>query len=210
MDHKNPSNIVIFSNIFSCNATDHLVSYSMPQPDTRGGYAFDDDIYDGVATGGELRSGLGQLTDGHIGSSNYRLSPANVPPGFEWVGWKNVTHPNPELRFEFNEQRNFTAFKLFVNNFFSKEVELPKYVEVVFGLDEGIYSRKKIFHTVRQDREHDAARWVTVNLEKRIAKFIKCTLGHRNTWMLLSEISFESGKLKISTISNPSQTDNSR
>lgn len=168
----------------------------MPEPDLRGGYAFDDDIFDGVATGGELRNGLGQLTDGHLGSSNYRMTPTNLDPGYEWVGWRNQTHPNPELRFKFDQQRNFTAFKFYVNNFFSKEVELPRYVEVVFGLEEGIYSRNKIHHVVRQDRDHDDARWVNVDLEKRIAKYVKCTLSHRNTWILISEISFESGKLK--------------
>ncbi|XP_072015960.1 LOW QUALITY PROTEIN: discoidin domain-containing receptor 2-like [Amphiura filiformis] len=181
--------------LFGCLWQDHLVSYSMPEPDLRGGYAFDDDIYDGVATGGELIKGLGQLTDGNLGSSNYRLTPFNLEPGFEWVAWKNVTHPNPELRFEFDEQRNFTAFRFYVNNFFSKDVELPKSAEIVFGLEEGVYSRSKIFHTVRQDMEHDEARWVTVNLEKRVAKFIKCTLLHRSTWILISEIDFESASV---------------
>ena len=180
--------------LFYLHISDHLVSYSMPEPDIRGLYAFDDDIYDGAATGGELVNGLGQLTDGQIGDSNYRLSPSNVDPGYEWVGWKNNTHPNPELRFVFDQQRNFTAFKFYANNFFSKQVELPKRAEISLGLEDEVYSRTKIFKTIRQDRTHDDARWVTINLDKRVAKYIKCTLFHRNTWMLIGEIDFESGK----------------
>lgn len=168
----------------------------MPEPDLRPGYAFDDDTYDGSATGGNLINGLGQLTDGIIGHTNYRFTPSNLQPGYEWVGWKNTTHPNPELRFEFDEQRNFTAVKFYLNNFFSKDVELPKSIECVFGLEENAYSRTTVEQTVRTDRVHDEARFVMVELERRIAQYIKCTLYHRNTWILISEISFESGKLE--------------
>lgn len=53
--------------------TDGIVSYSMPQGDIRGaGWEFYDATYDGYWDG-ELRKGLGQLTDGKIGQENFRL-----------------------------------------------------------------------------------------------------------------------------------------
>ena len=54
-----------------------LVSYSMPDGDTRGGSSdlnLRDLTYDGSKGGGWLRGGLGQLTDGESGHTNFRVN----------------------------------------------------------------------------------------------------------------------------------------
>ncbi|XP_038063802.1 discoidin domain-containing receptor 2-like [Patiria miniata] len=179
--------------LYGCLWADHLVRYNMVEPDIRGEYAFDDDTYDGFASeDGRLINGLGQLTDGNLGSSNYRLSPVNLHQGYEWVGWRNTTHRDPVIVFKFDSLRNFTSLEFHTNNFFSKDVELFKSVEVYFGLQEGHYSTRTINWNVKQDLVHEDARWVTVNLQNRLARFIKCRLRHRNKWILISEVSFAS------------------
>lgn len=53
---------------------DGLVSYSMPDGDARGGdYNLRDLTYDGTRRGGWLAGGLGQLTDGETGHTNFRV-----------------------------------------------------------------------------------------------------------------------------------------
>jgi hypothetical protein len=63
---------LFYQRIFSSFA-DGIVSYSMPQGDLRGaGWEFFDSTYDGHWDG-ELRRGLGQLTDGKIGPDNFKM-----------------------------------------------------------------------------------------------------------------------------------------
>ncbi|XP_022085105.1 discoidin domain-containing receptor 2-like isoform X2 [Acanthaster planci] len=201
------SSVCMRIELYGCLWEDHLVYYNMVEPDLRGEYAFDDDTYDGFASGdGRLINGLGQLTDGNLGSSNYRLSPANFPAGYEWVGWRNSTHLNPVLVFKFDSLRNFTSLAFRTNNFFSKDVEVFKAVEVYFAQEEGQYSTRAIHWNIPQDSQHEDARWVTVNLQNRLARFIKCRLRHRNKWILISEVSFASMKHDTTTASKPSST----
>ena len=56
---------------------DGLVSYDMPQGDRRGvDIDLTDITYDGLVDGLRLTSGLGQLTDGDVGTSNFRATDA--------------------------------------------------------------------------------------------------------------------------------------
>lgn len=55
-------------------SADGVVSYSMPQGDKRGsGWEFFDATYDGHWDG-ELRRGLGQLTDGKTGPDSFKMA----------------------------------------------------------------------------------------------------------------------------------------
>ena len=62
-----------------------------------------------------LRDGLGQLTDGQIGGTNFRL-PKTIKSfrGYEWVGWKNDSLGGKPLTifFKFDSVRNFTQVSL--------------------------------------------------------------------------------------------------
>ena len=64
----------------------------MPQGERRGNEVdLYDFTYDGNSTSdNRLYGGLGQLSDGEEGQSNFRLDPLgrNIR-GYEWIGWKN-------------------------------------------------------------------------------------------------------------------------
>lgn len=46
------------------------------------------------------------------------------PPGYEWVGWKNVSQNPVEIVFHFDEIRNFSAVHIHANNLFTKDVQV--------------------------------------------------------------------------------------
>ncbi|XP_072176340.1 discoidin domain-containing receptor 2-like [Diadema setosum] len=186
------SSVCMRIELYGCKWLDHLKSYSMPVGDTRGEYVFEDLSYDGYTYEGKMMNGLGQLTDGMFGHSNYRLSPLNVPQGYEWIGWRNATHSNPEIVFEFDSLRNFTSLGFYVNNYFSNNVEIFQGVEVYFGIFRDQYSPRSVYKTIRQDRDHQDARWITIHLANRVAQWLKVKLYHRGRWILISEVSFES------------------
>ncbi len=71
---------------------DGLISYSMPQGERRNNdIGLLDFTYDGnITLDNQLYGGLGQLTDGDEGQSNFRLDPSSRGVrGYEWVGWRN-------------------------------------------------------------------------------------------------------------------------
>lgn len=46
--------------------------------------------------------------------------------GYEWVGWKNTTRGKEpvEIIFYFDSVKNFSEVSFYVNNFFSKDVQV--------------------------------------------------------------------------------------
>lgn len=62
-----------------------------------------------------MTEGLGQLTDGVCGLDDFTDSHVyNVWPGYDYVGWSNVSFPSGyvEIMFEFDRTRNFTSMKV--------------------------------------------------------------------------------------------------
>ena len=68
-----------------------------------------------------LIDGLGQLTDGILGSNDYHLTDNNQI-GYDWIGWKNQSHIN--LFFYFNTIRNFTSIRIHTSNLFTHNIYL--------------------------------------------------------------------------------------
>lgn len=118
--------------LYGCPYTDGILSYSMPQGDKRNNREFFDATYDGHWSD-ELRRGLGQLTDGRLGPENFRLSHHDPTKDLGWVGWKNETRPDGqvrehvEIKFEFDQIRQFTAVHIFCNNQYTKEVQVRNF-----------------------------------------------------------------------------------
>lgn len=107
-------------------AADGVVSYSMPQGDKRGnGWEFFDATYDGHWDG-ELRRGLGQLTDGRTGPDNFKMGYYDNDRATQgWIGWRNDTRSQPvEIKFEFDKIREFSAVHIYCNNQFTKDVQV--------------------------------------------------------------------------------------
>lgn len=67
-------------------------------------------------------------------------------------------------------------------------------VELWFSLDGDRYQGNSIRAVVPPDRTRESARNITVQLFTRPARFIRLRLSFADKWILLSEISFESGK----------------
>lgn len=58
------------------------------------------------------------------------------------------------------------------------------------------------FHTVLDDR-NPSARYVTVPLEQRTATAVRCRFYFADTWMMFSEISFQSGTQHLNHHTHP-------
>ncbi|XP_016140163.1 discoidin domain-containing receptor 2-like [Sinocyclocheilus grahami] len=144
----------------------------------------------------KLSGGLGQLTDGVIGQDDFvqkRLD--RLWPGYDYVGWRNdsLGPGYVEMEFQFDRQRNFTSMKVHSNNMFSRGVKIFASVSCVFKLHliSEWEAERVEFHTVLDDR-NPSARYVTVPLKHRLATALCCRFYFADTWMMFSEISFQS------------------
>lgn len=184
----------------------------MPQGDRRGtevdlfDFTYDGDVR---ADSSYLVGGLGQLTDGVEGHSNFRQDLDGWGrKGYEWVGWKNDStdrslmstvaghkHNEPivEIIFEFDCVRNFTATRFHVNNMFSKEVRVFRRAELYFSVGGTTYQKQPVVFDFTRDTLIDFARNVIIPIPKRIGRYIRVELFFDARWMMLSEVRFESG-----------------
>ncbi len=155
-----------------------------------------DFTYDGKIKDKYLSGGLGQLTDGEKGHTNFRLDQKGFGiKGYEWVGWRNETHHHKpvEIRFKFDTVRNFTFIRLHMNNMFSKEVRVFKTAEVYFSIGGEYFLGEPIVYNYMRDALIEYSRMVTIPLNHHIGQFIKLHLQFDSKWMMTSEVQFESG-----------------
>ena len=180
---------------------DGLMSYSIPQGDKRGYNAqFFDEIYDGKNDKGVLRSGLGQLTDGIFGQSDYRLTD-HEQSGYDWIGWKNRS--SISLFFHFDTLRNFTSIHLHTSNFFPHHIYL--FHSIIIDICADVNHHQMMEYLIPQDGTNSSARIVEILLENNNSLFADClnlTLiaNNQSEWILISEIQFQS--IPIPTKSN--------
>ena len=175
----------------------------MPQGERRGTEVdLFDFTYDGKVKDDYLTDGLGQLTDGAEGHSNFRLDPDSWgKKGYEWVGWKNDTADRPpiEIVFEFDKIRNFSTARFHCNNMFSKEVRVFRRAVLYFSAaGRDAYQERTVVYEYMRDTLIEFARNVIVPIPHRVARFIKVELYFDARWMMISEIRFESGRRKWS------------
>ncbi|XP_043477565.1 discoidin domain-containing receptor 2-like [Leptopilina heterotoma] len=179
--------------LYGCPWNDGIVSYSIPQGDKRGNWEFFDVTYDGHWDG-ELRRGLGQLTDGRTGPDNFKLGYFDYDRGQGWVGWRNDTRSNRplEVKFEFDHVREFSAVHIYCNNQFTKDVQVFSEVGVMFSIGGKYYNGDPIVYETVEDRIFENSRNVTIKLHHRIGKFVKLKFGFASRWIMISEITFDS------------------
>ncbi len=99
--------------VYICHKQCHLLSldgtvwYNMRQGERRGTEVdLLDFTYDGKIKDRFLSGGLGQLTDGAEGNTNFRLDHDDIGiKGYEWVGWRNDTFNSKpiEILFKFDQ-----------------------------------------------------------------------------------------------------------
>lgn len=67
--------------------------------------------------------------------------------------------------------------------------------EVWFSLDGERFQRIPVRVALPSDRSRESSRNVTVSLRSRSARFVRIRLFFADKWILLSEVSFESGRV---------------
>ena len=181
--------------------SDGVVSYSIEQGARRGSEVdLFDFTYDGDSVNGHLSAGLGQLTDGEEGQTNFRLDSRDIGhKGYEWVGWKNdsIEQPPVQLIFAFDQVRNFTSLRIYCNNLFTKDVRVFRRATVHFSIGGQYYQEKPVVYDYMRDTLMEFARPVIIHLPNRIAKFVRILLYFDARWIMVSEVKFESGKNRI-------------
>lgn len=179
---------------------DGVLSYSMRQGDRRGpDLDFSDFTYDGKVKEGSLSDGLGQLTDLEEGNTNFRLDLQNLgKKGYEWVAWKNESHPNGnvEIVFRFDQVFNFSAVRITANNVPNREVSVFKRALVFFSIG-GIHfgSDAPVVFNYSRDTTVESARHVFVPIPHHVGRFLKLLLFFDTRWIMISEIRFFGGML---------------
>ena len=156
-----------------------------------------DFTYDGTIRDDYLTGGLGQLTDGAEGQSNFRLDPDALGiKGYEWIGWKNETFGTKpvELKFKFNAVRNFTSVRIHSNNMFTKDVRAFRLAKLYFSIGgKHFLSEPMEFHYMR-DTLIEYARYVIIPVNHLVGRYLKIHLYFDAKWMMISEVQFESGR----------------
>ncbi|XP_068950765.1 discoidin domain-containing receptor 2 isoform X2 [Petaurus breviceps papuanus] len=196
-DHS--MNVCMRVELYGCVWLDGLVSYNAPagqQFVLPGGSIIylNDSVYDG-AVGYSMTEGLGQLTDGVSGLDDFtQTHEYHVWPGYDYVGWRNESATNGyiEIMFEFDRIRNFTTMKVHCNNMFAKGVKIFKEVQCFFRSESNEWEPNAVSFLLVLDDVNPSARFVTVPLLHRMASAIKCQFHFADTWMMFSEITFQS------------------
>uniref|UniRef100_A0A8C8SZ39 Discoidin domain-containing receptor 2 n=1 Tax=Pelusios castaneus TaxID=367368 RepID=A0A8C8SZ39_9SAUR len=204
-----PMTVCMRVELYGCIWYDGLASYNIPAGETIAAPGspiiyLNDSTYDGFQERRHLYGGLGQLTDGVLGLDDFTQSHQyRVWPGYDYVGWKNESFSmgSVEMEFQFDRQRNFTSMKVHCNNMFSKGVKIFQKVECLFKprLIAEWESEPVGVSTVLDDK-NPSARFVTIPLNQRVGKAVLCHFYFADTWMMISEISFQSDMENVNPI----------
>ncbi|RVE50711.1 hypothetical protein evm_004621 [Chilo suppressalis] len=182
--------------VYGCPWTEGIVSYSMPRGHKRSnGAELSDAWYDG-SWGEWLRGGLGQLVDGRFGGDDIREA-ARQPA---WVGWRadSPSEPDspdstqPEITFEFDKVREFSAVHIHCNNRFMRDVQVFSEAIISFSVGGQHYQEDAIHYTPEPDHIFESSRNVSIKLHHRIGRWVRIQLRFAARWILISEVVFDS------------------
>lgn len=93
------------------------------------------------------------------------------------------------------------SLQVHCNNMFSKGVKIFQAVECLFKprlISE--WEAESVGVDTVLDNKNPSARFVTVPLNQRVGKAILCRFYFADTWMMISEISFQSGEHPFFTL----------
>lgn len=93
----------------------------------------------------------------------------------------------------FNKQI-FFPLQVHCNNMFSKGVKVFREVQCFFRSEANEWEANSVLSVLILDDANPSARYVTVQLHNRMARAIKCQYYFADSWMMFSEITFQSGK----------------
>ncbi|XP_053863902.1 discoidin domain-containing receptor 2-like [Malaclemys terrapin pileata] len=204
-----PMTVCMRVELYGCIWFDGLASYSIPEGGTIAAPGspiiyLNDSTYDGFQERRHLYGGLGQLTDGVLGLDDFTQSHQyRVWPGYDYVGWKNESFStgSVDMEFQFDRQRNFTSMKVHCNNMFSKGVKIFQKVECLFKPQLiAEWEAEPVGVSTILDDKNPSARFVTIPLNQRVGKAVLCRFYFADTWMMISEISFQSDMENVNPI----------
>ena len=166
----------------------------MPQGNTRGGrYNFTDSSYDGCTKNHFLSDGLGMLIDGKLAPEDYVAT-----DGLGWIGWNIKFTPTPYIVFEFLNTRIFTSMTLHCNVRDRTKIKLFSKVVVSFNVDDVSFDASM---TYKPKNVSSGSSWinynVTIHLCQHIGKLMRLNFTYAGDWILISEVTFDSGKFKV-------------
>lgn len=100
-----------------------------------------------------------------------------------------------ELLFEFHSAREFTSLTLHLARRAKEDIGLTEAI-VNLALESGNYLGKSVRFTSQpeqQQQQQPGVYNVTIDLKKRVGRFVQLQMDFTDQWLLLSEVSFESG-----------------
>ena len=150
-----------------------------------------DDTYDGDTTDQTLSGGMGVLTDVTFGSKDVRR-----PKG--WIGWNRNLVTAPYIVFEFEKQRMFRSVTFHCNLRDSYNITVFSEVKVGSSMtaakfDSMIKYEPPVLSSGMFYRNYNA----TVDICGATGKYVKCEFSYRVDWILISEVTFDSGKTSV-------------
>ena len=152
---------------------------------------YKDTTYTGVIINDFYKSGTGILTDGKFGPVA-----AKSLKGKGWVGWNNTKREYIDIVFEFSDVRKFKDVTLTVNVDWRCNNAVFNKSQIFFassknGLSDTSSRRYCPSGYGAQDNPYNAN--VTLPLCENTARFIKLRLYFGGIWLLITEITFNSG-----------------
>lgn len=133
-----------------------------------------------------LTGGLGQLTDGVIGHTDWWGNLGNGP-AFEWVAWTTI---NPTIIFRFDQPYIFDQVSLHVNNSDLGAVTIHSLVTFDFSLDGINFTSPNSYVTDPGQYGSYGGRWVDYPLTG-VGSYVRANLIRTGpNWIFLSEVEF--------------------
>lgn len=71
---------------------------------------------------------------------------------------------------------------------------------ILFSVGGKVYSSEPLTYTYMEDRIFETSRNVSIKLHRRVGRFVKLRLSFAAKWIMISEITFDSGNLHINLI----------
>jgi hypothetical protein len=162
---------------------------------TRNGTAqYKDTSYNGVIANGFYKDGIGILTDGEIGRAIF----TKEYKGEGWVGWSSLLTQSQyiDITFEFSGVRKFTDVTLTVNVDKKRGNAVFNGSQIFFSSTKDGFSDTSFVQCYPKDfgaRNDPYNAHVTLSLCENTARFMKLRLYFGGEWLLITEISFNSG-----------------
>ena len=158
---------------------------------------YKDTSYNGVITNDFYKDGTGILTDGKFG----RVIFTKEYKGERWVGWSSLLTQSQyiDITFEFSGVRKFTDVTLTVNVDKKRgNAVFNRSSQIFFSSTKDGFSDTSFLQSYTSDfgaRNYSYNAHATLSLCENTARFIKLRLYFGGKWLLITEISFNSGIL---------------